>query len=103
VVLLIEVSLNLSFFKFFVLFLSYQVGQFFVFLVSKLNFLVIFKTENVLLSEVWEVITLWINSTWQIHILESALLALRLFSEHITQDILLLLHYLSCLLLVEFI
>jgi len=95
-------SLNLSFFQFFVLFLLYQVCHFFVFLVSRLNFLLIFKTENVLLSEVVEVIALWIYSSWQIHVLDRGLLALRLFGDNITHDILLLLHYLSCLLLVEF-
>ena len=102
-VLLVELPLNLSFFKLFLLFLRYQVGHFFVFLVSKLNFLVVLKTENVLLSEVWEVIALWIYSAWQICILERGLLALRLLSGHIAHDILLLLHYLRCLLLVEFI
>ena len=102
-VLFIELPLSLSFLKFFVLFLRYQVGHFLVFLVSKLNFLGVFKTENVLLSEVWEVVALWIYSTWQICILERGLLALRLFSGHIAHDILLLLHYLRCLLLVEFI
>lgn len=63
-VLFIELSLSLSFFQFFVLFLIHQVCHFFVFLVGRLNFGVIFKTENVLLSEVWEVIALWIDSAW---------------------------------------
>jgi hypothetical protein len=102
-VLFIELFLSLSFFQFFLLFLLYQVCHFLVFLVSRLNFLLIFKTENVLLSEVWEVIALWIYSTWQIHVLERGPLALRLLSDDITHDILLLLHYLSCLLLIEFI
>lgn len=101
-VLFIELSLSLRFFQFFLLFLLYQVCHFLVFLVGRLNFPVIFKTENVLLSEAWKVIALWICSTWQIHILERGSLALRLSSDHITHDILLLLHYLSRLLLVEF-
>jgi hypothetical protein len=101
-VLFIELSLSLRFFQFFFLFLLDQVCHFLVFLVGRLNFPVILKTENVLLSEAWEVIALWICSTWQIHILERGSLALRLSSDHITHDILLLLHYLSRLLLVEF-
>ena len=101
-VLLVKLPLHLSLFQLFFLFLFRHLGQSFVFLVSRLNFLVILKTENVLLFEVWKVIALRINSYWQVQVRESRLLALRIFGIDIAHDILLLLNNFGFKLFVEF-
>jgi hypothetical protein len=101
-VLLVKLPLRLSLFQLFLLFLLRHLGQSFVFLVSRLNFLVILKTENVLLFEVWKVIALRINSSWQVQVRESHLLALRIFGNDIAHDVLLPLNNFGFKLFVEF-
>ena len=101
-VLLVKLPLRLSLFQLFFLFLLRRLGQSFIFLVSRLNFLVILKTENVLLFEVWKVIALRINSSWQVQVRESRLLALRIFGYEIAHDVLLLLNNFGFKLFVEF-